>query len=94
MALDSYDTFEAVKGRLDEIVDAVNDDKLPLDDALALYEEAVALGLRASDMLEENIEAQRALDEAEVASAGEGDGAGEDGPKPEDAREQRPPTAS
>ena len=41
MALESYDSFEAVKTRLDEIVDAVSDDELALDDALALYEEAV-----------------------------------------------------
>ena len=71
----------------------MNDDELPLDDALALYEEAVALGLRASDMLEENIEAQRALDEADAAPEGEGDAAGEDGPEPEDAQGQRPPVA-
>lgn len=65
MALDSYDSFEAVKTRLDEIVDAVNDDNLPLDEALSLYEEAVGLGLRASDLLEENIEAQQASDEGD-----------------------------
>ena len=33
---------------LDEIVEAVNDKDLPLDQALSLYEEAVGLGLRAS----------------------------------------------
>ena len=44
MALESYDSFEAVKTRLDEIVDAVSDDELALDDALALYEEAVGSG--------------------------------------------------
>ncbi len=60
MALESYDSFEAVKTRLDEIVDAVSDDELALDDALALYEEAVGLGLRASDLLEDNIETHRA----------------------------------
>lgn len=65
MALESYDSFEAVKTRLDEIVDAVNDDNLPLDEALSLYEEAVGLGLRASDLLEENIEAQQASDEGD-----------------------------
>ena len=70
MALDSYDTFDAVKSRLDEIVDAVGDEELPLDDALALYEEAVGLGLRASDLLEQNIEAQRAEDEAAAESDG------------------------
>lgn len=42
------ESFEEVKRRLDEIVDAVADDDLPLDDALKLYEEAVQLGLRAS----------------------------------------------
>ena len=47
MALESYDSFEAVKSRLDEIVDAVSSDELELDAALALYEEAVGLGLRS-----------------------------------------------
>ena len=75
MALDSYDTFEAVKSRLDEIVDAVGNEELPLDDALALYEEAVGLGLRASDLLEENIEAQRAEDEAATEADGAQPGA-------------------
>lgn len=65
MALESYDSFEAVKTRLDEIVDAVSDDELALDDALALYEEAVGLGLRASDLLEENIETQQSVEEAD-----------------------------
>ena len=62
----SYDTFEGVKARLDEIVAAVSDDDLPLDEALALYEEAVGLGLRASDLIEEGIEARdaAAADEA------------------------------
>ena len=69
MALDSYDTFEAVKSRLDEIVDAVGSDDLSLDDALALYEEAVGLGLRASDLLEENIEAQRVEEEGDAAES-------------------------
>ena len=65
MALESYDSFEAVKTRLDEIVDAVSDDELALDDALALYEEAVGLGLRASDLLEDNIETQQSVEGAD-----------------------------
>lgn len=77
----SYETFEDVKARLDEIVDAVGDDTLPLDDALALYEEAVGLGLRASDLLEENIEARNAIDEergkADAATACESEAASE-----------------
>lgn len=69
MALESYDSFEAVKSRLEEIVDAVSSDELELDAALALYEEAVGLGLRASDLLEENIEAQQGVEEAGERSA-------------------------
>lgn len=79
MAHESYDTFDAVKARLDEIVDAVSDDSLALDDALALYEEAVGLGLRASDLLEDGIEAQQADDEdAELEAASEGSSDTED----------------
>lgn len=53
-------SFEEVKGRLDEIVEAVSDENIALDDALALYEEAVKLGLQASALLEENLEANNA----------------------------------
>lgn len=63
MALESYGSFEELKSRLDEIVQAVNDKDLPLDQALSLYEEAVGLGLRASDLLEQGI------DEASVQEA-------------------------
>ena len=56
MALESYGSFEELKSRLDEIVEAVNDKDLPLDQALSLYEEAVGLGLRASDLLEQGID--------------------------------------
>ena len=38
-----------------EIADAVDDESLSLDEALDLYEEAVALGLKASDLLEAGI---------------------------------------
>lgn len=80
MASRSYDTFDEVKQRLDEIVEAVGDDSLPLDEALALYEEAASLGLRASDLLEENIEAYNAQDEApSAAEAGGADDAAVDG---------------
>lgn len=78
MTSKTYDTFEELNTRLKEIVEAVGDESLPLDDALALYEEAVTLGLRASDLLEENIqahEAQEARDAdegpADVAAQGE-----------------------
>ena len=64
MAHESYESFNQVKARLDEIVDAVGSSEMPLDEALSLYEEAVGLGLRASELLEENIEARDAEDEA------------------------------
>lgn len=59
--------FESVKARLDEIVKAVSDDELPLDDALELYEEAVSLGLRVSDLLEEGVDPAVEVEEADEA---------------------------
>jgi exodeoxyribonuclease VII small subunit len=67
MAYESYESFESVKERLDQIVEAVSDEELPLDEALSLYEEAVGLGLRASDLLEEGID-EKAAAEALAAS--------------------------
>lgn len=49
------DSVEALKVRLDEIVEQVRDDSLPLDQALDLYEEAVSLGLQVSHLLEQDI---------------------------------------
>lgn len=48
-----YENFQDVKTRLDEIVDAVSDDSLSLDELLPLYEEAVKLGSRASELIEQ-----------------------------------------
>ena len=53
---DHLQDFEAIKARLEEIVEAVSDEDIPLDDALDLYEEAVELGMRVSDVLEDGIE--------------------------------------
>lgn len=73
------DDFESIKARLEEIANAVGDDSISLDDALDLYEEAVSLGMRVSDTIEDNIyvddRALDALDEntasaSEVADAG------------------------
>jgi exodeoxyribonuclease VII small subunit len=55
MPLNNPESFEEVKTRLDEIVEAVSSDTIPLEDALKLYEEAVDLGLVASSLLEENL---------------------------------------
>lgn len=56
--------MEAVNERLREIVDAVSDDSLSLDQALSLYEEAVGLGMTASELIETDI-AQRTEREAD-----------------------------
>lgn len=66
-------SFEDVKARLDEIVDAVGDENISLDAALDLYEEAVKLGMQASTLLEEGIAAQE--DAAEQAEGNEADAA-------------------
>ena len=48
-------SYAQIKARLDQIVEAVKDDTLPLDEALGLYEEAVALGSQISTLIEEDI---------------------------------------
>lgn len=58
------DTFEQVNDRLKEIVSQVEDEDMPLDDALDLFEEAVKLGMQASSLLEEDIAARNAAEEA------------------------------
>ena len=63
--------FESVKNRLAEIAEAVDDENLSLDDALDLYEEAVSLGLKASDLLETGVVVPEEEPEAEAAAAAE-----------------------
>ncbi len=62
--------FEGVKTRLEEIAREVDDENLSLDEALDLYEEAVKLGLQASDLLEAGIvvEAEAPVPDALVSS--------------------------
>ena len=76
---DHLQDFEAIKARLEEIVEAVSDESIPLDDALDLYEEAVELGMRVSDVLEDGIEVDEAALESEGAgeSPQEGEGSNE-----------------
>ena len=66
--LEQPSEFEAVKARLEEIANTVDDENLSLDEALDLYEEAVKLGLQASDLLETGIVIE---DEVAPESAGE-----------------------
>ena len=80
---DHLQDFEAIKTRLEEILEAVSDESIPLDDALDLYEEAVELGMRVSDVLEDGIE----VDEAALA----GEDAGE---QTQDSESSDEPAAS
>ena len=52
MADEQGRTFEDVHERLSEIVDEVSAEDISLDDALKLYEEAVKLGMKATELLE------------------------------------------
>ncbi len=68
-----YTTYCEVKQRLDEIVKAVGEDGLAIEDALALYEEAVGLGLAASSLIEQDIDEQRELAETANPASVEGE---------------------
>lgn len=48
--------FGAVKQRLEAIAESVENSDMPLDEALDLFEEAVALGLKVGDLLEVGID--------------------------------------
>lgn len=50
--------FQTLKERLEEIAAAVESDDISLDQVLDLYEEAVALGLQATDLLDVDITEQ------------------------------------
>ena len=71
MTQDNKQGFDALKGRLDEIVKTVSDENLSLDQALDLYEEAVGIGLSVSRLMEEGL-AERAAAEEAAQTAGEG----------------------
>ena len=71
----SIEGFEEARRRLDEILSAVADDDLPLDDALVLYEEAVKLGTKITGLIETDISERDALAAAETQTEGAEDGA-------------------
>lgn len=68
----STQDFSGVKQRLEQIAEAVNDDALPLDDALDLFEEAVALGMQISDLLELDVDEEELSDDAAASLAEDG----------------------
>ena len=73
MAFENLDreSFSQIRDRLDEIATQVRGDDLPLDAALDLYDEAVKLGMKATELLEsidEDEAAEGELTEAEAPS--------------------------
>ncbi|WP_165055801.1 MULTISPECIES: exodeoxyribonuclease VII small subunit [unclassified Adlercreutzia] len=82
-------TFEEVKGRLEQIVDEVSAEGVTLDEALALYEEAVKLGLAACDLSEQGALEAAAAEEARAAQGAgvEAGAAGADSGEPAGAAE-------
>lgn len=45
-------SFADIRDRLEEIASRVRSDDVPLDDALDFYDEAVKLGMKATELLE------------------------------------------
>lgn len=70
-------SFADIQQRLDQILDEVANDQVSLDDALALCEEAVALGLSASAMLEDDVTQEERDSQAASCSETEQDAAAE-----------------
>ena len=71
-------TVEALKVRLDEIVEQVNDDTLPLDQALDLYEEAVS-HLLEQDIANKNAELDNGSTDEDESALEEGKESNEEG---------------
>ena len=74
-----YETFDQITERLSGIVDAVRDRDISLERSLDLFDEAIALGSKAVEMVDAT-----SLTEAEKAQL-EGVGAGEGAAEPGDA---------
>ena len=56
-------TFEGSMNRLDEIIASLDNDKLPLDEALELYKEGVALSAECKKALESAKQQVRIIEE-------------------------------
>ena len=63
-----YETFEQITERLDDIVDAVRDREISLERSLDLFDEAIALGSKAVEMVDATnlSEAEKAKLEADA----------------------------
>lgn len=73
--ISQYETFDQITGRLDDIVNSVRDNSVSLERSLDLFEEAIALGSAAVEMVDattltEEEKAKLAGAEADAADAG------------------------
>ena len=48
----AYESFEDISGRLDQIIDLVRDKETSLERSLDLFDEAIALGSKAVDLVD------------------------------------------
>ena len=69
MAAPQNSSFDELRERLEQIVDEVNAEGITLDESLALYEEAVKLGLSACDMSEQDALEAYGAEQAESRAA-------------------------
>lgn len=60
-------SFEKSMNRLDEIIASLDNDKLPLDDALELYKEGIALSAECKKSLENAKQQVKVLDNSEAS---------------------------
>lgn len=83
--MDEVKEYEKIEGRLKEIEEKISSEKLDMDESLKLYEEAVDLGMKASQTIEHNVLG----DKAEEGDDGEGeDDEGEEAEAEEQAVEE------
>lgn len=69
--LRNIESYAQIKERLKEIAQAVENDELPLEEALDLYEEAVSLGSQVSSLIRSDIDAKLLALEPEIIGSEE-----------------------
>ena len=68
MAEVNTENFDDIKGRLQQIKQEVAAEDISLDDSLKLYEEAVNLGMKATEVVDSNVNEFVAKDAEEEAT--------------------------
>ena len=71
----AYRTFDQITGRLDEIIGQVRDRDTSLERSLDLFDEAIALGSKAVDLVDATDFSPAELERLKDAPAREGDDA-------------------